>query len=146
MTAQRPETIFIDGKAHLLLTLPLERRFKRRHRRPPFRAPTTACWRGYIGTWAIENSRLYLIKLEGNLCNGTRANLRTVFPDASGPVFADWFTGELRIPVGEMVRYVHMGFGSVFAAELMITVERGVVTGRVVRTAEPEEAPPQGTK
>jgi len=146
MTAQRPETIFIDGKAHSLLNLPLEKRFKRRHPRPPFRAPTTACRRGYFGTWAIENSRLYLIELKGNLRNGTRANLRTVFPDASGPVFADWFTGELRIPVGEMIRYVHMGFGSVFAAELLITVDRGLVTGRVVRTAEQEEVPPQGAK
>lgn len=136
MTAQRPDIIFIDGKPHSLLTLPLEKRFKRRHRRPPFRAPTTACQRGYIATWVIENSRLYLVELVGTLCDRSAATIQTVFPNTVAPVLADWYSGELRVPVGEMTRYVHMGFGSSFATELLISVERGLVGRQTTRTGE----------
>lgn len=146
MTFQRPETIFIDGEAHALLTLPLEKRFKRRHRRPPFRAPTTACHRGYVGTWAIENSRLYLVALRGNLRDGSCVTLQTVFPESSGPVFAEWFTGELTIPVREMIADVHMGFSNRFASELLITIERGLVTGRTIRPTEQSGVHPQDAK
>jgi len=45
------------------------------------------------------------------------------------PVLADWFTGVLRVPRGEMLAYVDMGFGSVYEEELHIHVERGRVTG-----------------
>jgi hypothetical protein len=46
------------------------------------------------------------------------------------PLLADWFSGMLRVPIGEMLLYVHMGFGSVYAREIHIRVERGHVTGR----------------
>lgn len=42
-------------------------------------------------------------------------------------MLADWFSGVIRIPRGEMLHYVHMGFGSVFEQELHIKIERGVV-------------------
>jgi len=47
----------------------------------------------------------------------------------NGPLLADWFTGVLRVPRGEMLAYVHMGFGSVYEEEVHIHVERGRVTG-----------------
>jgi hypothetical protein len=77
---------------------------------------STACWRQYRGTWEIKDGRLSLIAIEG------RFELT-----GEGPLFADWFSGVLRIPRGEMIAYVHMGFGSVFEEELHIVVERGVV-------------------
>ncbi len=78
---------------------------------------STACWRGYAGTWEIKDQKFYLVNLEG------RFKLA-----ADEPVFADWFTGTLRIPQGEMMHYVHMGFGSVFEREIHIKIEKGVVT------------------
>jgi hypothetical protein len=49
-----------------------------------------------------------------------------------GPLAADWFSGVLNVPRGQMLEYVHMGYLSVFEEELHISIERGVVTGRHV--------------
>ena len=77
---------------------------------------STACWRGYIGSWSIRRGKLYLTKLEGRFCiKGKEA------------IFADWFTGELHIPRGEMLDYVHAGFDSVYEQEIILKVEQGVV-------------------
>lgn len=78
---------------------------------------STACWRQYIGTWEIKDNKFYLINLEG------RYRLKD-----DTPIIADWFTGTLRIPQGEMLHYVHMGYGSVFEQELHVKIENGRVT------------------
>lgn len=77
---------------------------------------STACWRQYQGSWEIKDGYFYLIGLRG------RFQL-----SGDDPLLADWFTGVIRIPRGEMLHYVHMGFGSVFEQELHIKIERGVV-------------------
>jgi len=69
-----------------------------------------------VGTWEIRDGRFYLVALRG------RYRLTP-----GGPLWADWFTGVIRIPRGELLQYVHMGFGSVYEQELHIKVEHGVV-------------------
>jgi hypothetical protein len=78
---------------------------------------STACCRHYIGTWEIKNDKFYLINIEGKfkLVDET-------------PVFADWFTGTLKIPEGKMLEYVHMGYESVYEREIQIRIEKGIVT------------------
>jgi hypothetical protein len=80
---------------------------------------STACWRGYVGTWRIEDRRFYLDKLIG------RVRLAV-----ESPLFADWFTGVLRIPDGKVLMSVHMGFGTLYEQEIHIFVEEGHVRGR----------------
>jgi hypothetical protein len=77
---------------------------------------STACWRGYIGSWSIRRGKLYLTKLEG------RYRL-----EGKEAIFADWFTGALHIPQGEVQDYIHMGFDTVYEQEIILTVEQGVV-------------------
>jgi hypothetical protein len=77
---------------------------------------STACWRGYQGTWEITDGRFYLVALRG------RFQL-----EPGEPLLADWFTGVIRIPRGEPLQYVHMGFGSVYEEEVHVKIERGVV-------------------
>jgi hypothetical protein len=49
------------------------------------------------------------------------------------PLLADWFSGILRVPKGEILQYVHMGFGSVFEEELHIKIAKGeVVASRII--------------
>ena len=55
--------------------------------------------------------------------------MKTLFPGPEGPVFAGWYTGELRLPRGKMRYYEHGGYQSIFEGDLFITVEQGVVTG-----------------
>ena len=80
---------------------------------------STACWRGYIGSWEIKEDSFYLTGLEGRL--------RFI---GTEPLLADWFTGVLRIPQGEMLHYVHMGFGSIYEYEEHIKIEAGQVVAR----------------
>ncbi len=81
-----------------------------------FSASCSACWRGYVAGWCIKRGRLYLEKLDpfgygwpdtesieftfdvaSGLSVPTMPNYLTkVFPDTVAPVFADWFSGELR--------------------------------------------------
>ena len=82
---------------------------------------STACWRGYRGTWEIKDGRLYLVGLRG------RFQLR-----GGEPLLADWFSGVLRVPQGEMIQSVHMGFGSVYEQEVHIKIENGTVVARRV--------------
>ena len=77
---------------------------------------STACWRGYIGTWAVTDNRLYLVGLQGR-----------VEMAGDGPIFAGWVSDWLRVVRGELLEYIHMGFQSVYERELLIRVEMGVV-------------------
>lgn len=77
---------------------------------------STACWRGYVGTWEVRDGRLSLVKIEGRY--------RLVGDD---PLFADWVTAVLRIPGGQQLHYVHMGFGSVYEFETHLKIEAGAV-------------------
>ena len=77
----------------------------------------SACWRGYQGTWEIRDDHFYLVDLEG----GYRL-------DPGEPVFADWYSGILKIPRGELLDYVHLGFASIYEQELLVTVNLGHVT------------------
>lgn len=133
MTAQIRERIGYQDKIHALCTEPLSALFAVRGNKPPFQATSTALWRGYVGHWAIRENKLYLEDIKGKLKEGTEASLQTVFPDASGPVFADWYTGTLRIPQGDRLRYVHGGYASIYEQDLLIDIEKGVVTRTQVR-------------
>lgn len=62
-----------------------------------FRVMSTDCWRGYIGTWAIREDRLYLIDIEGRMSDGSDAKLLSIFPGADQGIFAQWVTGWYRI-------------------------------------------------
>jgi hypothetical protein len=65
------------------------------------------------------------------------ASLSLLFPGAGDRVHADWFTGELRVPDGRPVHYVHMGYESVYEREMRICVQRGrVVSSEVVETGD----------
>jgi hypothetical protein len=76
---------------------------------------STACWRNYIGTWEVKNNKLYLVSIYGR------------FKLKESPIFADWFTGVINIPQGEVLHYIHMGFATVYEREQHIKIENGVV-------------------
>jgi hypothetical protein len=116
MTAQVSERIIIDNEEFMLLCEPLASYLE--NKKLKFDVPHTACWRGYIGTWALKGKELYLIDFEGQIY-GQEADLNFLFPNASS-VKADWFTGTLRIPTGKMIHYVHGGFASVYSDEMFI--------------------------
>jgi hypothetical protein len=126
MTAQVHEGLIFNGeRSSMAFCPPLPERHPRIISPDPGEAPrdltdfilgSTACWRGYQGTWEVKDGHFYLVALRGR------------FQLAPGePLLADWFTGVIRIPRGELLQYVHMGFGSVYEEEVHVKIERGTV-------------------
>ena len=144
MTAQIPETLHHKGLELTLCDEPLGPFVSNNRSSLKFVARSTALWRGYVGTWAIEEGRLYLIKLSGSVevnDDIQEVGLEALFPKYPDGVFAHWFSGELRCPQGGLLKYVHGGYGSVYEQDLFIDVLKGVVMGeRTVRngTAAPQ--------
>jgi hypothetical protein len=66
--------------------------------------------RGYLATWEVRESKLYLTRVEVDACNKPRSvPLSLLFPGLSSPVEAGWFTGELRIQKRYPILYVKGG-------------------------------------
>jgi len=133
MTAQSMETIYIDGRKHYMASEPFGDYLETLDKPPMFNAPHTGLWRGYLGRWKIRDDNLFLIGLEGYLTTPesefAEINLNYFFPDQK-EVFAHWFSGELRIPMGMEIQYIHMGYESVFEKDLIMQIENGVVISK----------------
>lgn len=159
-TAQQPDIIIYEGKNSLLFSNPLESYYKTKPR-PNFYSPHTANWRGYIATWEIDQDILYLKDIEAwidygipniweqkidekgvihrylmNKTGGQRdirkAGLHDLFPNEDR-VKASWFTGQLRIPQGKELKYIHMGYESAYEQDIILTIEAGrVITQKTV--------------
>lgn len=141
-TAQQGDFLLLNGEKVSIHTDPLEPFLEQNPRAlPKSDVISTANWRGYLATWQVTDDRLMLIDIEildaskpdQNKSLISRIKLRsvmsTVFPDRMA-VFADWFTGHVIIPEGELVNYVHMGYASTYEKYIILRVEKGIVTGR----------------
>jgi hypothetical protein len=128
VTAQVHEKLVLDGQPLTMAFCPpipvdhpriveLDRAQASRDAPPVINS--TACWRGYIGSWEIKDGLFYLAGLQGRL------RLTGI-----GPLLADWFSGILRVPQGKILHYVHMGFGSIYEYEEHIKIETGRVVAR----------------
>ena len=130
MTAQFGEKLIIDGESHTMMTQPLAVYFELSGVKPEFEVSNTALWRGYVGTWEILRERLYLLKISANYTDRTSAKLEDFFPGYPDRVFAHWYSGTIRIPQGNIVKYVHMGYESVYEQDLIIRIMKGCVVSR----------------
>ncbi len=127
MTAQMSEVLHYEGQKLSMMGSPLDVHFALRGEWPSFRVPSTALWRGYVGTWEVRHGRLYLIGLRAQLKDGTTVTLETLFPGYPDRVFAHWFTGKLHVPQGPLIQFVNQGHQSRHEADLFLHVERGVL-------------------
>jgi hypothetical protein len=136
-TGQQPDILIYKGKTYDLFANPLESFYKNEKDKPLFQVRpgvmSTGNWRGYVATWKIENDFLYLVKLDAWICRDwdestcTKVNLRRLFGKRyrNGRIHANWFSGDLRIPDGKMLQYVHMGYGSIYEREITLQVKSG---------------------
>ena len=139
MTAQIEERLIYLGERLGMCTEPLNDFFTFGGSKPRFARTSTALWRNYVGTWEFVNDRLYLIGIDATMMDGSTARLETVFPGFPDRVFAHWYSGELHVPRGELLRYVHMGYSSTYEKTFVIDVANGVATGsRTVQNSIPE--------
>jgi hypothetical protein len=133
VTAQRPDIIFYEGQKRYLYSNPLEDYYRAGRKRPYFTIGpntfSTSNWRGYVATWEVKDNTLYMTNIESWI-EDRRATLESLFGSKcqNGKVEATWFSGKLRIPDGKELQYVHMGYGSVYERDIILTVKVGKVT------------------
>lgn len=131
MTAQMPDRLVHRGRVRPLYSNPLWDYLRRLPKsiRPVFFWTTSANWRGYVATWEIIDSQLFLTGIEGLVKNGDGslddASLARCFPWRHHPINANWVTGDLRCPEGRQRFYVHAGFASQYERDRIICVKRG---------------------
>lgn len=65
MTAQIREKLIYNGEEYYMATEPLQPYLE--EKKIVFDYLSTACWRGYVGEWVVEDNKLYLINLEANI-------------------------------------------------------------------------------
>ena len=152
MTAQYPDSIRYKRRFHNLCSEPLEAYFSERRLKPEmFATSCTACWRGYRAIWAIRHGRLYLDWISPwpwpgrGSAAATKAeseelfqrSLSAIFPGATAPVFAEWFSGELGLWPRKFLRDVLLGYEWLSECEVVLLVERGRVIGEKPKENEP---------
>jgi hypothetical protein len=130
MTAQSGETLFYKGEELRMATEPLNQYLSEKSD-IKFVCNFTSCWRGYYGTWEIIDNKLYLIQLEAYIEGYEKVDLNYLFP-GQNKVFANWFSGEIRIPQGERLHYVHMGYGTLYEKDLYLVFENGKLVNQYV--------------
>lgn len=143
-TPQVPDKLIYEGRVYDLFANPLESYYAGNHRRPSFyqnqdpKSISTALWRGYVATWEIQAGALYLTEIDSWICNSqnieecVKADLKQLFGDQyqDGKVKADWYTGNLKMPLGEMLRSVWSGYSSIYEQEIVLQVQAGRIVGK----------------
>ena len=131
MTVQIKEKIIINGEQHLMYSEPLEPYLIGLKEKVKFDFETTACWRGYVGTWKLVNDKLFLIDFLGNKYDADsnvfkEVGLDYLFPDKE-EVHAHWFTGLVEIPDGEILVYGHTDYSTQYENNLFLHFNKGIL-------------------
>lgn len=143
-TPQAPDKLIYEGQTYELFSNPLESYYEGRKDKPRFfispdpKHILTGLWRGYIATWKIEGGALYLVEIDSWICDESqnnkcrRADLKELFGAKyrDGKVEADWYSDELKLPLGKMLRSVWLGYSSIYEKEIILKVESGKVVGK----------------
>lgn len=125
MTTQAGEILSYNGEKTTIATEPLKPYLETRSD-ISFIFESTALVRGYIGSWKIKNKKLFLVSLIGFIENKERVDLNYLFPNKK-EVFADWFSGQIRIPEGNLVKKINIGYASVFERDRMLKFNKGIL-------------------
>ena len=131
MTIQAGDILSYNGEKTTIVTEPLKPYLESRSD-ISFIFKSTALVRGYIGTWKIKNKKLFLVSLIGFIENNEKVDLNYLFPNKK-EVFADWFSGDIRIPEGELLKKINLGYASVFEKDRILSFKEGIIIGETVK-------------
>ena len=125
MTTQVLEQITYNGTIFPTISEPLRSYLESNDIQLP--SQSSACWRGYIGHWLIEEDRLYLIKVASYRRNPKKIapSLHYLFPNQN-KVFAEWFCGKIRIEEGDILHYFGRGH-SIRERSIFLIFEQGIL-------------------
>lgn len=135
MTAQISDKIIYKGEELSLASEPLAQWLYNNKVDKLFNNINSACWRGYVASWKIEDGKLYLINIDSPPIpkhkelpkyEENQNVMQKLFP-GEAEVFASWVNGKLKIQSGELLEYVHMGYESVYETDIYLRFENGVL-------------------
>ena len=132
VTEQAPDSVEVDGVPYRLIAQPLDALLGPN---PPFVAPSTALWRGYLAAWAVRDDRLYLTGVSAWVLAADGSSIAEVdgsamFRPWNPPVPATWVTGDLLVEPAVV---------NSDSYPFVLSVEQGTVTSR--RPIEPPPPP-----
>ena len=128
-TFQEEEVLVWDGTTNDMYSTPLEALFSPDNPKPKLSLDplSTACRRGYVGTWKIEGGELLLYALRQG--NGTNLiSLVKIDQEWTSPVKAVWFTGTIRLGRGKWVRGMGWRSGDlspIREVDIFMNIEKG---------------------
>jgi hypothetical protein len=123
-TVQMQELIKIDDKEERMIAEPLSTYLDDPKNWAVFKqyigvdnlGNCSALWRSYRGHWEIKNSKLFLTELELDACSrGSKKlfPLSKLFPNRPQPIFADWYSGTIKVQRGETTKIFEIKKGIV---------------------------------
>lgn len=142
-TEQEPDVLIIDGDRVALMSNPLTPWVEENpNRLPEPDIRSTGNWRGYVATWEVKGSDLLLRAIgiharrpgEDVAWSPASVELRDVMDEVfpgEVAVVATWYSGALLVPRGQLARYVHMGYASVYDAYTILRISEGRVISRM---------------
>jgi hypothetical protein len=122
-TAQIPDFLIYQDDTLAIYSNPLEGYFDKKGERTIGEIDfekgfhCTALWRGYVGTWQIENDSLFLVNLETDYCSDNPTEIDLTKEFNSNRIFANWVSFEILNPFGKQIKYVHQGYESIYEYE-----------------------------
>jgi hypothetical protein len=144
-TEQIPEDVSIGDGNFQFVGYPLEKLISDEEFRQKFEVEElcSGAWRGYQGHWQISQGVLYLLALIKNPCEFDDKkglfDLKKLFTSYGTPYSrekANWFSGEIVIPIGELEidesRKSPSGHFATVHEAIVYTIENGEVLSRVI--------------
>jgi hypothetical protein len=118
MTTQIPDRLIFNGEETYMLSCPPLPEKHPRILSVEVEWVMSCNWRAYGATWEIKDNCFYLVALGGR------------FELTPGePLFADWVTGVICIPKGELLDYSPGMLASLHEEEIHVKIEQGMVVG-----------------
>lgn len=132
MTTQLENTIIYKGEFYSTYSNPLADYLEAKE--IEVHSDCSACWLGYVGTWEIVDSKLYIAKIEPMFLDESdeeKIKMESLFPGQER-VFADWYTDEIQIKLGEVLYYTNVFNTPICEEDLFIQIENGIeVSSRI---------------
>ena len=133
LTEQDPDILYFKNEKIFIENYPLNQRIKtdlllKERKNNNINCMSTACWRGVIGVYKIENKRVYLIGLK-EPCERKDLKLEDYFEKSeikNKRVFVNWFSGEIFGGYGENL-FDEKKFEHYYENEIEIKIKEGIL-------------------
>ena len=129
MTVQVEERMLYKGEVNFISTEPLREYLEQNDLQ--FFSLSSSCWRGYTGTWEINDNKLYLVELVNCLFE-KKNDLKYMFKQKEDKVFANWFSGNIVIPIGEVLEEGLFGIDDIYEQNIILKFSDGILISEEV--------------